>query len=78
MYVFFAHMYVCALGICLMLKAPSALDHLEPEFWMTVSLHVAGGNPGPPQEQQVLIVAESSLQPPSFIFVLFCVVLDYN
>lgn len=39
---------------------------------------MAGGNPGPPQEQQVLIVAEPSLQPPSFIFVLFCVVLDYN
>lgn len=39
---------------------------------------MAGGNPGPPQGQQMLIVAEPSLQLPSFSFGLFCVVLDYN
>lgn len=74
MYEFFVRVYVCAVGICLMLKAASASEHLELEFRMAVSHHVAGGNSGPPQKQKVLIVAEPSLQPPPFHF-CFCSVL---
>lgn len=59
--------------MCLVLTEKTASDPLEPELQMIVGHHVCAGNkPGLLQEQQMLLTAEPSPQPPK-LFTVCCV-----
>ncbi len=68
---FFFSAYVCVLCACLVQAMSKRVsDPLELALWIAVSYHVGEPNPGPLQQQQVLLLTEPS---PSWCLA-FCVV----